>query len=97
VHVSSYNKKKALIDAGDYKKGKHQHPERRQKQNPAVRKKYTKRSKVRIKKHQQQQQQQQLYLLLSKFTAAAAACFFQKKWPASFLESSKKIGRTRWF
>jgi hypothetical protein len=27
VHVSSYNKKKELIDAGDYKKGKHQHPE----------------------------------------------------------------------
>jgi hypothetical protein len=40
VHVSGYNKKKELIDAGDYKKGKHQHPERRQKQDPALRKKH---------------------------------------------------------
>jgi hypothetical protein len=39
VHVSGYNKKKELIDAGDYKKGKHQHPELRQKQDPALRKK----------------------------------------------------------
>jgi hypothetical protein len=39
INVSGYNKKKELIDAGDYKKGKHQHPERRQKQDPALRKK----------------------------------------------------------
>jgi hypothetical protein len=29
VHVSAHNKKKELIDAGDYQKGKHQHPELR--------------------------------------------------------------------
>ena len=45
VHVSAHNKKKELIDAGDYQKGKHQHPELRKpskeykKQDHAVRKK----------------------------------------------------------
>jgi hypothetical protein len=39
VHVSSHNKKKELIDAGDYQKGKHQNPELRQKQTPLQRKK----------------------------------------------------------
>jgi hypothetical protein len=39
VHVSSHNKKKELIDAGDYEKGKHQHPELCKKQTPATRKK----------------------------------------------------------
>jgi hypothetical protein len=42
VHVSACNKKKELIDAGDYEKGKHQHPELRKpskKQDLSVRKK----------------------------------------------------------
>jgi hypothetical protein len=39
LHVSAYNKKKELIDAGDYEKGKHRHPEERKKQVPAQRKK----------------------------------------------------------
>jgi hypothetical protein len=39
VHVSAYSKKKELIDGSDYEKGKHQHPELRQKQDPAQRKK----------------------------------------------------------
>jgi hypothetical protein len=42
VHVSAYNKKKELIDAGDYEKGKHQSPAQRKKQVPALRKAYTK-------------------------------------------------------
>jgi hypothetical protein len=44
VHVSAYNKKKELIDGGDYEKGKHQHPEVRKKQDHAVRKTYTKKT-----------------------------------------------------
>jgi hypothetical protein len=39
VHVSSHNKKKELIDGGDYEKGKHQHPELRKSQDLSVRKK----------------------------------------------------------
>ena len=42
VHVSSHNKKKELIDAGDYEKGKHQNPHLRKpskSQDISVRKK----------------------------------------------------------
>jgi hypothetical protein len=38
VHVSYHNKKKALIDGGDYVKGKHQNPHLRKQQDKASRK-----------------------------------------------------------
>jgi hypothetical protein len=54
VHVSSCNKKKELIDGGDYEKDKHQHPEMRKKQDPALRKKSKKQDPALRKKSKKQ-------------------------------------------
>jgi hypothetical protein len=55
VHVSAYsNKKKELIDAGDYEKGKHQHPELRKPQDLSVRKPSKKQDLSVRKKHKKQ-------------------------------------------